>query len=246
MASIRKRGNSYLIVVSMGYDYSGNRINPRQKTVHPPEELTPRQVKKWLNEQAVLFERACKDDPQPQKNLTLAQYTALWLRDIAPGKLAKSTLHRDKQDTERFLPALGHYKLTELRPEHFRKLYAELRQTISSATGKSLSENTIESVHATLCSILSDAVEGGFLTHNPAWRTYRYAGKKTEKKIADEETAQKIIAALEDESIKYETYFKPVSYTHLDVYKRQRHTALPAFVQRLFRLAEKLRSLDPF
>lgn len=187
MASIRKRGNSYLIVVSMGYDYSGNRIKPQQKTVRPPEGLTPKQTEKWLNEQAVLFERACKDDPQPQKNLTLAQYTALWLRDIAPGKLAKSTLHRDKQDTERFLPALGHYKLTELR------------QTISSATGKSLSENTIEGVHATLCSILSDAVEGGFLTHNPAWRTYRYAGKKTENKIADEETAKKNIAALEKE-----------------------------------------------
>ena len=213
MASIRKRGNSYLIVVSMGYDYSGNRINPRQKTVHPPEELTPRQVKKWLNEQAVLFERACKDDPQPQKNLTLAQYTALWLRDIAPGKLAKSTLHRDKQDTERFLPALGHYKLTELRPEHFRNFYAELRKVIRPDTKKPLSENTIESVHATLCSILSDAVEGGFLTHNPAWCTYRYAGKKTEKKIADEETAQKIIAALEDESIKYETYFKLIIAT---------------------------------
>ena len=40
MASIRKRGSSYLIVVSMGYDYNGKRINPRQKTVHPPEELT--------------------------------------------------------------------------------------------------------------------------------------------------------------------------------------------------------------
>ena len=213
MASIRKRGNSYLIVVSMGYDYSGNRIKPQQKTVRPPEELTPKQTEKWLNEQAVLFERACKDDPQPQKNLTLAQYTALWLRDIAPGKLAKSTLHRDKQDTERFLPALGHYKLTELRPEHFRNFYAELRQTISSATGKSLSENTIESVHATLCSILSDAVEGGFLSHNPAWRTYRYAGRKCEKKIADEETAQKIIAALEGESIKYETYFKLIIAT---------------------------------
>ena len=63
-------------------------------------------------------------------------------------------------------------------------------------------------MHATLCSILSDAVEGGFLSHNPAWRTYRYAGRKCKKKIADEETAQKIIAALEDESIKYETYFK--------------------------------------
>ena len=51
-------------------------------------------------------------------------------------------------------------------------------------------------MHATLCSILSDAVEGGFLSHNPAWRTYRYAGSKTEKKIADTETAQKIIVEL--------------------------------------------------
>ena len=30
MASIRKRGSSYLIVVSMGYDYNGNRIRPQQ------------------------------------------------------------------------------------------------------------------------------------------------------------------------------------------------------------------------
>ena len=40
-----------------------------------------------------------------------------------------------------------------------------------------------------------------------------YAGKKTGKKIADEETAQKIIAALEGESIKYETYFKLIIAT---------------------------------
>lgn len=31
MASIRKRGSSYLIVVSMGYDYNGKRINPGRK-----------------------------------------------------------------------------------------------------------------------------------------------------------------------------------------------------------------------
>ena len=48
MASIRKRGSSYLLVVSMGYDYEGNRIKPKQKTVHPPEGLTPKQREKWL------------------------------------------------------------------------------------------------------------------------------------------------------------------------------------------------------
>ena len=197
----------------MGYDYNGKRVKPQQKTVHPPEELTPKQVKKWLNEQAVLFERECRHTPQPVQQLTLAKYIDLWLTDIAPGKLEKSTIRRDRQDIERILPALGHYKLTELRPEHFRNFYAELRKVISPDTKKPLSEYTIEGVHATLCSILSDAVEGGFLSHNPAWRTYRYAGRKCEKKIADEETAQKIIAALEDESIKYETYFKLIIAT---------------------------------
>ena len=197
----------------MGYDYNVKRIKSQQKTVHPPEELTPRQVEKWLNEQAVLFERDCRHTPQPVQQLTLAKYIDLWLSDIAPGKLAKSTIRRDRQDIERILPVLGHYKLTELRPEHFRNFYAELRKVIRPDTKKPLSEYTIEGVHATLCSILSDAVEGGFLSHNPAWRTYRYADRKCEKKIADEETAQRIIAALEGESIKYETYFKLIIAT---------------------------------
>ena len=38
MASIRKRGNSYLIVVSMGYTPDGRRRNPQQKTIKPPME----------------------------------------------------------------------------------------------------------------------------------------------------------------------------------------------------------------
>ena len=41
MASIRKRGsNSYLIVVSRGYDYEGNRLKSVQKTVMLQTERT--------------------------------------------------------------------------------------------------------------------------------------------------------------------------------------------------------------
>ena len=214
MASIRKRGSSYLLVVSMGYDYKGNRIKPKQRTVHSPEGLTPKQREKWLNEQAVLFERECKGLPQEvDRSITLAKYTELWFQTIAPGKLAKSTLARERQDIHRFLPVLGHYKLTELRPEHFRQLYADLRKVKNQKTGKPLSECTVEGVHACLCGILSDAMEGGFLDHNPAWRTYRYAGKKKEKVIADEATTQRLITALEEESLKYETYFKLIIAT---------------------------------
>ena len=214
MASIRKRGDSYLIIVSMGYDHNGNRRKAQQKTVHPPASLTPKQKEKWLNEQAVLFEMACKKTGQQvNTGITLAQYIELWLQEVAPNKLAKSTIAREKQDIARILPHLGNSKLTELRPEHFRKLYVELRKEKNTVTGKPLSENTVAGVHACLCGILSDAMEGGFLDHNPAWRTYRYTGKKKDKIIADEETVQKLVTALEQESIKYETYFKLVIAT---------------------------------
>ena len=109
-----------------------NRIKPKQKTVHPPEGLTPKQKEKWLKEQAVLFERECKGLPQEvdRESITLAKYTELWLREPSPpASWPSPRMARDRQDIDRFLPVLGHYKLTELRPEHFRQL-------LRSACGK--------------------------------------------------------------------------------------------------------------
>ena len=123
MASIRKRGeNSYLLVVSRGYDYQGKRLKPAQKTVHPPKGLTAKQTEKWLNEQAVLYEREVKHTPgeSVDRSITLAKYIDVWLEQVAPKKLAASTLVRDKQDIRRILPALGHYKLVELNKDILR------------------------------------------------------------------------------------------------------------------------------
>ena len=140
MASIRKRGNSYLLVVSMGYTPDGRRRNPQQKTVKPPTGLTPKQTEKWLQEQATLFEMSCKKlNPDVDRSITLEKYTEIWLQTIAPDKLAKSTLAREKQDIERFKPYLGSYKLVDLRPEHFRSLYTKLRkQKIKRQESRSL------------------------------------------------------------------------------------------------------------
>ena len=213
MASIRKRGSSYLIVVSVGYDYNGKRIKPQQKTVHPPEELTPKQVEKWLNEQAVLFERECRHTPQPVQQLTLAKYIDVWLEQVAPKKLAASTLVWDKQDIRRILPALGHYKLAELNKDILRAFYDAMRSEQNWKTGGLLAEKTVEGIHSCLCGILSDAVEAGYITHNPAWRAYRKKGAPQERPVADEETVQRLITALEGQSLKYEVYFKLILAT---------------------------------
>ena len=131
MASIRKRGeNRYLLVESPGYDYHGNRLKPAQKTVHPPLGLTAKQTQKWLNEQAVLYEQEVKHTPGApvDRSMTLARYIEIWLGQVAPKKLAASTLTRDKQDIRRILPALGHYKLTELNKEILRDFYDVMKR----------------------------------------------------------------------------------------------------------------------
>ena len=195
MASIRKRGeNSYLLVVSRGYDYQGNRLKPAQKTVHPPLGLTNKQKEKWLNEQAVLYEQEVKRTPGApiDYSMTLARYIEIWLEQMAPKKLAASTLTRDKQDIRRILPALGHYKLTELNKEILRDFYDVMRREKNENTG---------------------AVEAGYITHNPAWRAYKKKGISKERPVADEETVQRLIAALETQSMKYEVYYKLILAT---------------------------------
>ncbi|MEG1384317.1 MAG: tyrosine-type recombinase/integrase, partial [Oscillospiraceae bacterium] len=196
------------------YDYEGNRIKPVQKTVKPPEGYTPKQVEKWLDEQALLFEMEAKNTPQVvDKSMTLAKYVEHWLADIAPNKLSKSTIVRDKQDIERILPSLGHCKLVDLRPDTVKNFHSAMRSETHYKTGKPLSEATLEGLQGTLCSILSDAVDEGYLLHNPAWRTFKYKSKKKEKTIADEDMIQKLIAALEEQSLKYELFFKLIIAT---------------------------------
>ena len=136
MASIRKRGGSYLIVVSMGYDYNGNRRKSQQKTVTPPAGLTPKQTEKWLNEQAVLFERECKGSPKlPDKTITLEKYIDIWLKEVAPNKLAVSTLTREKQDIVRILPHLGHSQ-----PSTTLDIYSHAFDNNKKAASKALQE----------------------------------------------------------------------------------------------------------
>lgn len=217
MASIRKRGsNSYLIVVSRGYDYEGNRLKSVQKTVKPPKEYTPKQAEKWVKEQAILFEREVQHTPEPvNHSITLAKYIEHWAADIGPKKLADSTFRRDEQDIRRILPTLGNYKLTDLRKEVIRDFYEQMRHSPRLDGRGNLSEKSVEGLHNTLCGILSAAVDEGYLTHNPAWRCYKPKGKKKERLVADEETVKKLITAFEGQSMKYETYFKLVLATGL-------------------------------
>ena len=58
MATIQKRGNSYTIKVSCGYDSKGKQFI-QSMTWKPEPKMTAKQIEKEVNRQAVLFEEAC-------------------------------------------------------------------------------------------------------------------------------------------------------------------------------------------
>ena len=104
--------------------------------------------------------------PEPiNRSITLAKYIEHWVSDIGPKKLADSTYQRDLQDIRRILPALGNYRLTDLRKEVIREFYEEMRHTPRLDGRGNLSEKSVEGLHNTLCGILSAAVDEGYLTH---------------------------------------------------------------------------------
>lgn len=190
--------------------------HPDTFTRHLRKLYTPKQAEKWVKEQAILFEREVQHTPEPiNRSITLAKYIEHWVADVGPKKLADSTYQRDLQDIRRILPALGNYKLTDLRKEVIREFYEEMRHSPRLDGRGYLSEKSVEGLHNTLCGVLSAAVDEGYLTHNPAWRCYKPKGQKKERPVADEETVKKLIAAFEGQSLKYETYFKLVLATGL-------------------------------
>ena len=112
MASIRKRGNSYLLVVSMGYTPDGRRRNPQQKTVKPPTGLTAKADGKVVTGAGdAVRDELQKLNPDIDRSITLEKYTEIWLpnHSTLPDKLAspharaRETGHRAFQTVPRRL-----------------------------------------------------------------------------------------------------------------------------------------------
>lgn len=130
MASIEKRSDhSYRLVVSCGYGPDGKKIK-KTKPITVDPELTPKQLEKELQRQAVIFEEEVRRGTYLDGNkTTFADFTERWLKDYAEKSLAPKTLYRYVELLEtRILPALGHFKLGHIQPNHLLELYNNLTE----------------------------------------------------------------------------------------------------------------------
>jgi len=127
MANVRKRGNSYQIRVSCGFNADGVQIMENM-TWTPPDNMSPSMEKKELKKQAVMFEEKVKSGRFLSNDVTFAGFSKMWIEKYAEIELAPKTVHRYKELLNRINANLGHIKLNKLQPHHFIDLYQKLRQ----------------------------------------------------------------------------------------------------------------------
>lgn len=135
MASFRKRGNSYEIRVSMGYDLNNHQII-RYRTWTPPAGMSESKAAKEVQRQAVLFEEECKRGRVVSGSTKFAEFIQIWFDDYASVQLRPTTIQGYRQLFKRIIPALGHLRIDRIQPHHLQAFYKNLAETGIRDDGK--------------------------------------------------------------------------------------------------------------
>lgn len=131
MASIKKiegkTGTAYKITVTKGRDSSGKQIR-HFKTWTPDHPMTARQMEKEAQRVALDFEREIELGYQADNRQTFEQYARYVIQLREQRGAAKRTIEMYEYFMERIVPAFGHMKLLEIRPQHLNAFYRELEK----------------------------------------------------------------------------------------------------------------------
>ncbi|WP_303796797.1 tyrosine-type recombinase/integrase [Ruminococcus flavefaciens] len=212
MATIRKRGNSYQIRVSCGYDTSGNQV-VQTMTWKPAENMTAKQVEKELQKQAILFEDKCMKG-QVTANIKFQDFAEQWFEEYAKLNLRNTSYERMKQLTVRVYPAIGHLRLDKITSRHIQQFINDLALNGKSLkNGRPLSRKTAVHHLSFISDVFSYAVKMEMLTDNPCKRVTVPKGEKKEKDIYTLEEVAQLFQLLETAPLKYRVFFTLAIYS---------------------------------
>lgn len=212
MATIRKRGNSYQIRVSVGYDTKGNH-KEQAMTWKPAEGMTERQIEKELQRQAVLFEEKCSRGFRTTA-IKFQELAEEWFEQYAKLNLRSTTYERMKQLTHRIYPAIGHLRIDKITGRQLQAFVNSLaKEGANEKTGKPLAPKTIRHNLSFVSDVFSYAVKMDLLSDNPCSKVTIPKGEVKEKQIYSQEEMELLLMRLSDEPIKYKAFFYLIAYS---------------------------------
>lgn len=212
MANITKRGKTYSIRVSCGYDSKGKQVI-QSMTWKPEPNMTARQIEKELNRQAVMFEEACNRGYQ-SKAVKFEVFAEEWFESYAKPNLRNTTYERMLQLRGRAYAAIGHLRMDKITPRQIQAFVNTLsKDGANERTGKPLAPKTIRHNLSFISDVFTYAVKMGVVSDNPCSKVTIPKAQPTEKKIYTLEEVEKFLTLLNDEPLKYRTFFNIMIYS---------------------------------
>ena len=212
MATIRKRGNTYQIRVSCGYDTSGNQV-VQTMSWKPADGMTQKQIMNELKRQEILFQEKCMKG-QVTANVKFQDFAEQWIEEYAKLNLRNTSYERMKQLTVRVYPAIGHLRLDKVTSRHIQQFINDLALNGKSfKNGKPLSRKTAVHHLSFISDVFSYALKMEMLIDNPCRRVTVPKGEKKEKDIYTLEEVEKLFQLLENAPLKYRVFVTLAIYS---------------------------------
>lgn len=128
MPSVKKRGKTFRIMVSMGYDMNGKQIR-KTTTFTLPDGVTDGKAEKLAKAYAYEFEKQCRGMTNFNENIRFHELFEWYYDQIAPNKLKEYTLETSRYILETYvLPYIGNMKLKDINTARIDALFNELHR----------------------------------------------------------------------------------------------------------------------
>ncbi|MGN0595533.1 MAG: tyrosine-type recombinase/integrase [Hominimerdicola sp.] len=212
MATIRKRGDSYSIRVSCGYDTNGKH-KEQAMTWKPEPGMTKRQIEKELQRQAVLFEESVAHGYKTTA-VKFQEFAEEWFEEYAKLNLRSTTYERMRQLTHRVYPAIGHLRMDKITARQLQGFVNSLaKEGANEKTGKPLAPKTIRHNLSFISDVFSYAVKMDLLSDNPCRKVTIPKGEFKEKPIYSQEEMALLLTRISGEPTKYRAFFFLIAYS---------------------------------
>ena len=128
MPSVKKRGDSYRIMVSLGYGMDGRQIR-KTTTYTPPADVTEGKALKLATAYAYEFEKECRGISHWNENIRFKELYDWYFEQIAPNRLKENTLNNNKLILRCYvLPYIGNLKLKDITTARIDQLFHLLHE----------------------------------------------------------------------------------------------------------------------
>lgn len=165
MASIKQRGNSYLISVSNGRDADNKQIIITE-TYHPTA-TTPAKIRKEVDDYARDLEKRIKDGKYfSGEKMSFDEVVEQWDREWAAKNLTQSIREKYLQTLRNKISGyIGSLPISKIKAKHIQPIYNDME-----AQGRAAS--TIHTTHVIVNSVFKYAYRMEIIENNPCDRCY--------------------------------------------------------------------------